>query len=124
MKKALILGLLFPCFLNAQTIGVKDIPADTEGETTISVKKGSSKTGKYEIVTNEEEVEGDSAPLLKDARSNWKKACSDWKTETKETNRENRVISMNCGKMRCSTESMESTCVSKSKLVVRVKLED
>ncbi len=124
MKKALILALLFTCTAQAQTIGVKDIPADVEGETTIAIKKGPKATTerKYEIVVTEDEIEADSAPLLKEARANWKKACGEWKQETKDLNKENRVMQMSCGKMRCSTESMESTCTSKSKLTVRVPL--
>jgi hypothetical protein len=126
MKKALILALLFTWTAQAQTIGVKDIPADVEGETTIAIKKGPKAIieRKYEVVTTEDEIEGDSAPLLKEARTNWKKACSDWKNETKELNKDNRVMQMSCGKMRCSTESMESTCTSKSKLTLRVPLND
>lgn len=105
----------------AQSIGVKDIPAD--GDTTISVKKGSSADNKFEITSGEDDVEGDSANLIKEARANWKTACADWKKELKALNTDNKVLAMNCGKMICSTEGVESTCRSKAsyKLKVQVK---
>ncbi len=107
----------------AQSIGVKDIPAE-EGETTISVKKGSSSTeNKFEITSGEDDVEGDEATLIKDARANWKKACAQWKKELKELNKDNQILTMNCGKMVCSTEGVESVCRSKAayKLKIQVK---
>ncbi|WP_413292286.1 hypothetical protein ACLSU7_12865 [Bdellovibrio sp. HCB185ZH] len=120
------LGLLISLLVSvsfAQSIGVKDIPAD-EGETTISVKKGSSSTeNKFEITSGEDDVEGDEATLIKEARANWKKACTEWKKELKELNKENRILTMNCGKMVCSTEGVESICRSKAqyKLKIQVK---
>lgn len=119
-----VLGLLVTLLVSvsfAQSIGVKDIPAD--GDTTISVKKGSSVDNKFEVTSGEDEVEGDEATLIKEARANWKKACADWKKELKELNKDNQVLSMNCGKMICSTEGVETTCRSKAtyKLKIQVK---
>ncbi|KHD88100.1 MAG: hypothetical protein OM95_11345 [Bdellovibrio sp. ArHS] len=121
MKKILILVVLFPFFAFAQSVGVKDIPAD--GDTTIEIKKGKKTDNEFEIVNGEDEIEGDAAPLLKEARANWKVACADWKKEIKELNKDNQVLSLNCGKMQCSTVAMESTCTShaKYKMKVRVK---
>jgi hypothetical protein len=119
------LGLLVTLLVSvsfAQSIGVKDIPAD--GDTTISVKKGSSTTeNKFEITSGEDDVEGDEATLIKDARVNWKKACAQWKKELKELNKDNQILTMNCGKMVCSTEGVESVCRSKAayKLKIQVK---
>jgi hypothetical protein len=70
----------------AQTIGVKDIPAD--GDTTIRVEKGVKNQNAWEITSGTDEIEGEAAPLLKEARANWKKACTEWKQETKEMNKE------------------------------------
>ncbi|QLY25307.1 hypothetical protein [Bdellovibrio sp. KM01] len=120
------LGLLVSLLVSvsfAQSIGVKDIPAE-EGETTISVKKGSSSAeNKFEITSGEDDVEGDEATLIKEARANWKKACTEWKKELKELNKDNRILTMNCGKMVCSTEGVESVCRSKAayKLKIQVK---
>ncbi|WP_413576226.1 hypothetical protein ACLVWU_17730 [Bdellovibrio sp. HCB290] len=105
----------------AQSIGVKDIPAD--GDTTISVKKGSTVDNKYEVTSGEDEIEGEEATLTKEARANWKKACADWKKELKELNKDNQVLAMNCGKMVCAKDGVENTCSSKAtyKLKIQVK---
>lgn len=120
MLKMVLVSCLLGSFAFAQTMGVKDIPAD--GETTIEITKGSKAKNEYEVVTSEDEIEGDAAPLLKDARLNWKKACADWKAETKELNKENQVLPLNCGKMTCATVSMESTCRSQSKVKIKTRI--
>jgi hypothetical protein len=105
----------------AQTMGIKDIPAN--GDTTIKIQKGAQTDSEYQITTGEEEIEGDPAPLLKDARDNWKKACADWKKETKESNsKENQILSVNCGSMKCGTVAMESTCRSTGTHKMKVKI--
>jgi hypothetical protein len=104
----------------AQTIGVKDIPAD--GDTTIRVEKGVKNQNAWEITSGTDEIEGEAAPLLKEARANWKKACTEWKQETKEMNKENHVLTLNCGTMKCSTSAMETTCVSEGKHKIKVKV--
>lgn len=104
----------------AQSVGIKDVPAGED--TTIEIKKGKNTDKEFEIVTNEDEIEGEAAPLLKDARANWKKACADWKAELKDLNKENQILSMSCGKMECSTVSMESTCRSKTKYKAKVRV--
>lgn len=121
MRKLIILLLLLPFFSQAQSVGVKDIPAGED--TTIEIKKGSKATDKeFEIVTDEDDIEGDAAALLKEARANWKIACADWKKETKELNKESQVLSLSCGTMTCSTVAMESTCRSKAKYKLKVRV--
>ena len=122
MKKFLVILLMLPFFAHAQTVGVKDIDAD--GDTTIEIKKGKNSQKEYEIVTNEDEISGDSAPLLKDARTNWKEACKEWKTETKGLNKEGQILSLNCGKMECSTSAMENVCQSNAKSKIRVAVDE
>lgn len=120
MQKILALILVFPFLAQAQSIGVKDIPAGED--TTIEIKKGKGADKEFEIISNEDEIEGEAAPLLKDARANWKKACTEWKTETKGLNKENQVLSISCGKMECATVSMESTCHSTGKYTMKVRV--
>jgi hypothetical protein len=102
-------------------MGIKDIPAD--GDTTIKIQKGQKEEIQYEITQGDEQIEADPAPLLNDARANWKKACADWKKELKENNKDNQIITANCGSMKCSTSAMETTCNSTAthKIKVRVK---
>lgn len=105
----------------AQTMGIKDIPAD--GDTTIKIEKGGKTTNKFEITEGTDTIEGDPAPLLKEARANWKIACTEWKKELKELNKENQVISMSCGTMSCATSAMETTCSSTGKNRIKVKVQ-
>lgn len=121
--KALILSALFVlAAVSTQTVhaeektSVKIQDMDTSQDTTISIKKGSSTTAtkKWTLTEGEEEITGDKAPLLKEAEKNWKSACTEWKKEFKEMNKENKIVSMSCGKMSCSKEGVESTCVSKA----------
>ncbi|MGZ3795208.1 MAG: hypothetical protein ACXVB1_02520 [Pseudobdellovibrionaceae bacterium] len=106
-------------FAFAQSMGLQDIPTDKE--TTIRIQKGAEEN-KYEITTGTDVIEGEAAPLLKEARANWKAACTDWKKELKELNKENQVISLSCGTMKCSTTAMETTCTSEGKNKIRVKV--
>lgn len=116
------LGFYF-CFISsfafAQSLGIKDI--STQGDTTIKIQKG-KEDDKYEITTGTDVIEGEAAPLLKEARANWKAACSDWKKELRELNKENQLISLSCGAMKCSTTAMETTCASEGKNKIRVKV--
>lgn len=121
--KFLVIGLsLISSLALAQSMGIKDIPAD--GDTTIKIEKGQKADNKYEITEGSDTIEGDAAPLLKDARSNWKSACTDWKKEFKELNKTsgNQIISMSCGTMKCSTTAMETTCTSDAKHKVKVQV--
>lgn len=119
--KFLVIGLSFISTIAlAQTMGIKDIPAD--GDTTIKIEKGQKADNKFEITEGVDTIEGDAAPLLKEARANWKAACTEWKKELKELNKENQVISMSCGTMKCSTTAMETTCTSEGKNKIKVKV--
>jgi len=119
--KFLVMSLsLISSLALAQTMGIKDIPAD--GDTTIKIEKGQKANDQYQITEGTDTIEGEAAPLLKDARSNWKTACTDWKKELKELNKENQVISMSCGTMKCSTTAMETTCTSEGKNRIKVKV--
>lgn len=119
MKLLVVFMSLFSLSAMAERVDVKGVEGDAD--TTISIKKGAT-DNQYEVVSGEDEVMGDAAPLLKDARLNWKKACDDWKKETKDLNKENSLVSISCGKMECSTVAMESTCRSTGVHKIRVKV--
>ena len=123
MLVSLLLSLSFTSF--AQQV---KLDAENTGDTTISIRRGQTpeaeKKPKFEIVENTEELSGDAAPLKKAAQKNWKDACATWKKETRELNKDNKVISMNCGKMECSTSAMESVCQSNAKSKIRVALDE
>ncbi len=108
-------------FAQSASVKIKDVPTDKN--TTIEIKKGTSDSSiKYEITQGEDEIQGDSAPLLKQARLNWKKACADWKSEFKELNKENSILSMSCGTPACQTQTMETICTSKATYKLKVKM--
>ncbi len=130
MKLFLSFMLLFS-FAQAQTVGVNINDVNADESTTIEIKKNKGDAygaivkpnePLFEITQGEEDLSGDGAPLLKEARSNWKKTCNDWKKEFKEMNKLNQIISMNCGKQNCSTEAMETVCSSKATYKLKVRL--
>lgn len=128
MKKLFLVAFVFSCMAFAQEVGVKvdKVNANNEEGTTISISKGAKKDAKKKYIVTEgtEEVSGDKDVVLKNAEKNWQKACKEWKSEFKENNKENRIISMNCGKMNCTKNGVESTCESMAKYKVRVVEEE
>ena len=126
--KTILLSLIFTTATYAQEVGVK-VNATTSGneDTTISIKKGpQTVTNKkvYTISEGSEDVTGDNDVLKKNAEKNWKTACSEFKTEFKEMNKENKIISLSCGTMVCNKEGVESSCKSKATYKVRVLAEE
>lgn len=118
----MILEILFSVAM-AQTANVKDIPVD--GDTTISVSKGAAKSVGYEITEASSDLSGDPEPLSKEARASWKKACDEWKKETKELNVDNKILVLNCGSPKCEkTGPTETTCSSKGLYKARVKMRE
>ena len=127
MKKLFIVAFVFGCLAVAQEVGVQvnKVNASSEEGTTISISKGTKKGAKKFVVTEgSEELAGDKDVVLKSAEKNWQKACKEWKTEFKDNNKDNKIVSMNCGKMNCSKNGVESTCESMAKYKVRVVEEE
>lgn len=132
MKIILAIACLFYFqFSFAQNVGLKVDDISVEEGTIIEIKKGVKSSGSigtlvsaplFEITEGEESIDGDGAPLLKEARNNHKKACADWKKEFKEMNKDNKIITMNCGKPACATEAMETVCTSKATYKMKVRL--
>lgn len=124
MKKLFFVVTLAASFAGAQSVNVSDVAA--EDNTTIEIRKGEkAKLAEkmYEITEGTADIDGDASSLLKEARNNWKKACEDWKKDLVELNKENQVLSRDCGKMTCSTAAMESTCTSQAKYRLKVKIQ-
>lgn len=119
------IATVFWVFAHAQspTVNVKDVPASEE--TTISIQRGRPAGDKprFEITEGTDDLAGDPAALLKQARLNWKKACDDWKVELKDLNRENQILTMSCGTPECQTAAMETTCRSKTRHKLKVRVE-
>lgn len=121
--------LLFFFLALAQEVGLKvDSGSSASNEdTTISIKKGNQPAvnkKKYTISDGDEEIAGDKDVLKKNAEKNWKQACDDWKKEIKELNKDNKVISLSCGSMKCTKDGVESACKSTGLYKVRVLTEE
>ncbi len=126
MKSRLVfVGLSFVALAAvAQTTSINDIPTNSDGDTQITIGKGSgSRDRDFDIINGSGDVSGDTSPLSKGARDNWKKACAEWKAEIKDLNKENQVLALNCGNPDCKKEQHGTTCssVGNYQLKVRIK---
>lgn len=123
-----LIKLLFSVglFVNAETVDVNIKDVDTkQSDGAIVIRKepiNGSINPQFQITDGDEEIVADSDPLLKQARINWKKSCDDWKKEMKTNNKDNQIISLNCGSMNCTTAAAESTCKSKATYKIKVKI--
>lgn len=129
MKKLILVAvaLAFSTNLKAEEVGVSLNKVDTTQDTTISIKKGSSATEakkKYTVVEDTHDVVGDKDVVAKSAEKNWKAACTEWKKEFREDNKDNKIISITCGRMSCSKEGVESTCQSTGKYKIKTLAEE
>ena len=125
MKKSILLLMFVTLSAQAQEVGVKVNNIDATQDTTISIKKGDvAAKRKYVISEGEDEITGDKDVVMKNAEKNWKTACSEWKTEFRDLNKDNKIMSMTCGRMKCSKEGVESTCASTAKHKVRILTEE
>ncbi len=112
---SILLLIATSSFAKAEEVGLKMNNIDTTQDTTISIKKGEQQAKKKWVLTEgEDDITGDKDVVMKNAEKNWSKACKEWKAEFKEMNKDNKIVAMNCGKMNCSKEGVESTCTSKA----------
>lgn len=114
MKKFLLTLILLTTF----TAFAEDVNVTVNG--TPSTKA----TKKYEINEGTEDIAGDKSTLKKTSEQNWKKACNEWRTDFKETNKNNIIISHSCGVMDCTKAGVETTCFSKTKYKVKTLVEE
>lgn len=125
--------IVFSCsWALAQVVDAPKIDTDHEGTTTIQIKK--SKNGdaapidqkkiKWEVQEGSADVEGEASATAKDAKKAWQKACNDWKKEIREDNKENKLMSVNCGISSCSGEAGSKVCSSKATYKVKTKVEE
>lgn len=127
MKPTIFLcALLFSIFASAQQIDVKGVDAESEGSTTIEIKKNAKDAptkAKWETNDGQADVEGEASATAKDAKKAWKAACADWKKEMKEDNKENKIISLSCGTASCSGEAGNKVCTSTATYKIKSKTE-
>jgi hypothetical protein len=127
--KALLVALFFaPVMALAQSVDVKGAEGDSEGTTTIQIKKTKNTEDaakgevKWEVTEGAADIEGEPAAMNKEARATWKTACEDWKKEFRADNKENKIISMSCGTPTCDGNTGNKVCTSKAAYKVKTKL--
>lgn len=120
MKNFILSFILVFAVKGFAEVGVKVSDVDTNQDTTISIQKGRVGTQKQYVVSEgEQEIAGDKDVMGKSAEMNWKKECNDWKKEFRADNKDNKIISVSCGKMKCSKEGVETTCTSVAKYKIK-----
>lgn len=119
--------LVFAPLAFSQSVDVKDVAAGDSETTTIEIRKGkkaeSAKGAQWEVVDGSADIEGDEAPMKRAARKNWKQACKNWKQELRKDNKENKIISMNCGKPDCQGQGGGTICTSQATYKIKTKLD-
>jgi hypothetical protein len=125
MKAILMFLVLTPNLVFAQKVDMKDIEAGSE-DTTISISKGKKPTANcepiWEVAEGSADVNGDSAIMAKEANESWKKACKTWEKDFRNDNKENKIISMSCGKADCTSDAAGKVCTSKATYKIKTKL--
>ena len=111
---------------NAQTVDVKDVNSQGDGTTTIEIRKGNSSMNKadamWEVHDGDTEITGDQQTMDREARQAWKEACTEWKKEFRADNKENKIISMNCGSPNCTGGVGKKVCTSKATYKIKTRL--
>lgn len=125
MKKIILAFIFITAAAYAEDVGVKINKVDASQDTTISIQKGKTLAKKkYEVSTGENEITGETDVVKKDAEKKWNLACKEWKKEFREDNKDNKIVSINCGKMTCTKEGVETTCTSIAKYKIKTLIEE
>lgn len=124
-KLILAMAFAFSFQALASEVGVKVNNINGNEDTTISIEKGKKNNFKrYAISEGEHDLTGDKDVVAKSAETNWKQACNDWKKEFRMDNKDNKIISITCGKMNCTKEGVETTCTSMAKYKIKTLAEE
>jgi hypothetical protein len=120
--------VLFATASRAETVDVKGVEGQNDGTTTIEIRKArhgeNAKRGDalWEVQDGTADIEGETAAMVKAAKSEWSKACKEWKSEFRADNKENKIISMSCGTANCGGETGSLTCTSKAVYKIKTKI--
>jgi hypothetical protein len=124
-------GALFSSWALAQTVDVNKIPADDSGTTTIRIQKdhnidlpAAAARPAWEVQDGTADVEGEASATAKDAKKAWQQACKDWKKETRDDNKDNKVLNLNCGSASCSGEAGSKICTSKATYKIKTRVDN
>lgn len=107
---------------------VTGVPVDSKDHTqgAILIQKNPKfiQPNDFEIVSGSDEVMGDPSAGHKDAYASWKTACADWKKDLRESNKENSIVTLNCGspKQEAQKDVSIGTYVYKSTGTYKIKV--
>ncbi len=120
---AFLSTLFVTIFASAQNVNVKDIDAGKDSSTTIEIRKGDKANQPlWEVVEGKADVTGEYNADRKEARAEWSKACNSWKKEVRDDNKENKVLSLNCGKATCTPETEGTVCKSEANYRIKTRI--
>lgn len=127
---ALFGTMTFTVAFAQERVDVKGVDAGEEGTTTtIEVTKKKTtveekKAGEalWETQEGSNDIEGEAGATNKDGKANWKKACEDWKKEFRADNKENKIVTINCGSATCTGDAGSKVCTSKATYKIKTKM--
>jgi hypothetical protein len=77
------------------------------------ISKAETINGAFEILDLSGEIRGQPELAADAARNSWQRACNEWKSETKELNKKNELIAINCESPSCTLlDSAKTECTS------------
>lgn len=126
---ALMTGIVFASISRAEDETDNDSKAETKSETKTEAKSSKVKEPKqFEIIDGTASVIGDPGGTSAQAREKWAKACSEWKSETKDLNKasesgkSNQVLSLSCGSADCAYQENGSyVCTSSAQYKLKIE---
>ncbi len=85
----------------------------------VGVAAQAETTEQFEIIEGNSQIIGDADSMKAGAKAKWKTACNEWKKETKEINRNERLIEISCNSPDCS--STDDGIVCSSSAIYKIK---
>ena len=122
----LLFGCLTRTSVGAEKAGLKVSNIDAAHDTTITVKKGVTKTQclAFEIVSGSDDVSGDPEFDRAKAHASWKSACDAWKQSMREMNKDNQILTLNCNRPKLNKEADRHTYVSTGSYKIKVRVRE
>ena len=110
----------------AQKVDIKDVDTSGQEPTTIQISKGDraqKAQAMWEVVEGAADIAGEPQMMSKQARTSWKTACDDWKKEFRADNKDNKILSLNCGMPNCAAKADSTVCESKASYKLKTRLD-
>lgn len=126
MLRTMLIALVLQSSLWAQkpAVTIKDV--STEQDTSIEIKKGTSSKQcvEYQIIDGKDEVFGEAQKERAQAYTSWKTACTEWKNNMREMNKENQILQLNCNNPESTKAEYLITFKSEGTYKIKTKIKD